>query len=153
MCKNAVQLAAEKERDLLEFYRHMAPVMKRKAIKDVFKDFADDIATHVDELEALAGKDATCDLLAKELERGDAPKELGIARYLKDVDLKDTSGYQEVLTKAMKLQERNVDFLSSLAAMTPAKEVAKIFRAIRNDEASRLRRLEEVYDDEILREG
>jgi len=87
------------------------------------------------------------------LERGDAPEGLGIAKYLKDVELKDTSGYQEVLTKAMKLQERNVDFLTSLAAMTPTEEVAKIFRAVRNEEAARLRRLEEIYDDEILREG
>ena len=153
MCRNAVSIAAEKERDLLEFYSHMAPVMKRKALRDVFKGFSDDISARVEELEALAGKEATCDLLAHELERGDAPKGLGIAKYLKDVELKDTSGYQEVLTKAMKLQERNVDFLTSLSAMTPAEEVAKIFRAIRNEEAARLRRLEEIYDDEILREG
>ena len=153
MCRNAVTIAAEKERDLLEFYSHMAPVMKRKALRDVFKGFSDDISARVEELEALAGKEATCDLLAHELERGDAPKGLGIAKYLKDVELKDTSDYQEVLTKAMKLQERNVDFLTSLAAMTPTEEVAKIFRAIRNEEATRLRRLEEIYDDEVLREG
>ncbi len=153
MCKNAVQIAAERERDLLEFYRHMAPVMKREAIRDVFKDFGDDISGRVKELEDLVGEEATCDLLAQELERGDAPRDLGIARYLRDVELTDASDYQEVLTKAMKQQERIVDFLSSLAAMTPAQEVATIFRAIRNEEAARLRRLEEIYDDEILREG
>jgi rubrerythrin len=153
MCKNAVQLAAERERDLMEFYKHMAPMLKRKAIKDVFTGFKRDIGARVDELEALAGKDATCDLLAHELEREKAPPELGIARYLKDVELTEASDYQEVLIVAMKHQERMVDFLSSLAAMTPVEKVAKIFRAIRNDEATRLRRLEEIYEDEVLKEG
>jgi rubrerythrin len=153
MCKNAVQIAAERERDLLEFYRHTAPGMKREALRDVFKDFSEDISGRVNELEALVGEEATCDLLAQELERGDAPADLGIARYLRDVELTDASDYQEVLTKAMKQQERIVDFLSSLAAMTPTEEVATIFRSIRNEEAARLRRLEEIYDDEILLEG
>ena len=153
MCKNAVQLAAERERDLMEFYKHLAPMMKRKAIKDVFTGFKRDIGAHVEELEALAGKDATCDLLAHELEKEKAPPELGIARYLKDVELSEGSDYQEVLIVAMKHQERMLDFLSSLAAMTPVEEVAKIFRAIRNDEATRLRRLEEIYEDEVLKEG
>jgi rubrerythrin len=153
MCKNAVRLAAERERDLLEFYKHLAPMMRRKAIKDVFTSFKKDIGSHVDELEALAGKDATCDLLAHELEKEKAPPELGISRYLKDIELSEASDYQEVLIVAMKHQERMVDFLSSIAAMTPVEEVAGIFRAIRNDEATRLRRLEEIYEDEILKEG
>jgi len=75
------------------------------------------------------------------------------AIILKDVELGEAADYQEALIVAMKHQERIVDFLSSLAAMTPAVEVAKIFRAIRNDEATRLRRLEEIYEDEILKEG
>jgi hypothetical protein len=46
-----------------------------------------------------------------------------------------------------------VDFFNSLTVMTPQEEVQGIFRAIRNEEASRLRQLEEIYDDEILLEG
>jgi rubrerythrin len=153
MCKNAVQLAAERERDLLDFYRQVAPLLSRKAIQQVFEVFRDDIHARVNELEGLIGDDATCDLLAQELDRGDAPPELGISRYLKDIELKESSDYQDVLTSAMKRQERVIDFFNSLAAMTPAEEVATIFRAIRNEESSRLRQLEEIYDDEILLEG
>jgi hypothetical protein len=46
-----------------------------------------------------------------------------------------------------------VAFFTQLAAMTPTEEVARIFRAIRNEELGRLRQLEEIYDDEILLEG
>ena len=54
---------------------------------------------------------------------------------------------------AMKRQERVVSFFTQLAAMTPMEEVASIFRSIRNEEAGRLRQLEEIYDDEILLQG
>lgn len=154
MCKNAVILAAERESDLLDFYAEVAPLMKRPAIKQVFEVFRDDIKLRVDELEGLVAMDeATCDLLAQELDRGDAPPGLGISRYLRDVNLSEDSDYQDVLTSAMKRQERVIDFLTGVAAMTPAEEVATIFRNIRNEEAGRLRQLEEIYDDEILLEG
>ncbi|MCK5415651.1 MAG: hypothetical protein KAJ35_09745, partial [Thermoplasmata archaeon] len=65
----------------------------------------------------------------------------------------EDSDFQDVLTVAMKRQERVVAFFTQLAAMTPAEEVATIFRSIRNEEAGRLRQLEEIYDDEILLEG
>jgi rubrerythrin len=81
------------------------------------------------------------------------PATYWLRRYLKDIELKESSDYQDVLTSAMKRQERVIDFFNSLAAMTPAEEVATIFRAIRNEESSRLRQLEEIYDDEILLEG
>ena len=154
MCKNAVQLATERERDLLEFYQQVAPLLKRPAIQRVFEVFRDDIQARVDELHGLlAEEDATCDLLAQELGCGDAPPELGISRYLQEVELKEDADYQDVLTNAMKRQERVVDFFNSLTVMTPQEEVSGIFRAIRNEEAARLRQLEEIYDDEILLEG
>jgi rubrerythrin len=69
------------------------------------------------------------------------------------VELKEDSDFQDVLTVAMKRQERVVNFFTQVAAMTPVWEVAGIFRSIRNEEAGRLRQLEEIYDDEILLEG
>ncbi len=154
MCQNAVRMAVERERDLLEFYEQVAPLMKREAIRQVFEVFRDDIQNRVDELMVLLGtEDASCDLIARELLREDAPSDLGIAKYLKDVELTEDSDFQDVLTVAMKRQERVVAFFVQLAAMTPAQEVADIFRSISNEEAGRLRQLEEIYDDEILLEG
>ena len=154
MCQNAVKMAVERERDLLEFYQQVAPLMKRQAIREVFEVFRDDIRFRVDELMGLVETEgATCDLIAQELAREDTPASLGIAKYLMDVDLTEDSDFQDVLTIAMKRQERVVSFFVQLAAMTPAQEVASIFRSIANEEAGRLRQLEEVYDDEILLEG
>jgi rubrerythrin len=154
MCQNAVRMAVERERDLLEFYEQVAPLMKREAIRQVFEVFRDDIQNRVDELVVLLGTEgASCDLIARELLREDAPSNLGIAKYLKDVELTQDSDFQDVLTVAMKRQERVVAFFVQLAAMTPAQEVADIFRSIGNEEAGRLRQLEEIYDDEILLEG
>ena len=154
MCKNAVMMAIERERDLLEFYQQVAPLMKRQAIREVFEVFRDDIQNRVNELQVVLGDEgATCDLIAQELSRQEAPANLGIAKYLKEVDLTEDSDFQDVLTVAMKRQERVVAFFVQLAAMTPAQEVADIFRSIGNEEAGRLRQLEEIYDDEILLEG
>jgi rubrerythrin len=154
MCKNAVMMAVERERDLLEFYQQVAPLMKRTAIKQVFEVFRDDIRNREDELNALLEtEEASCDLIAQELAREDSPANLGIAKYLKDIELNENSDFQDVLTVSMKRQERVVAFFTQLAAMTPTEEVATIFRSIGNEEASRLRQLEEIYDDEILLEG
>jgi rubrerythrin len=154
MCKNAVMMAIERERDLLEFYEQVAPLMRRRAIGEVFEVFRDDIRNRVDELQDVLGEEgATCDLIAQELSRQDAPSDLGIAKYLKEVELTEDSDFQDVLTVAMKRQERVVSFFVQLAAMTPAQEVAGIFRSVGNEEAGRLRQLEEIYDDEILLEG
>ena len=154
MCKNAVMMAVEREQDLLEFYVQVAPLMKRPAIREVFDVFRDDIQARIAELDALLKEEeATCDLIATELAREDTPEELGISRYLREVELREDSDLQDVLTVAMKRQERVVSFFTQMAAMTPAEEVATIFRSIRNEEAGRLRQLEEIYDDEILLEG
>ncbi len=154
MCKNAVKMAVEREQDLLEFYEQVAPLMGRQAIREVFEVFRDDIHNRVEDLSGLLAEEgATCDLIARELAREDAPRDLGISRYLKDVELTKDSDLQDVLTVSMKRQERVVSFFNQLAAMTPAQEVAMIFRSIRNEEAGRLRQLEEIYDDEILLEG
>lgn len=154
MCRNAVMMAVERERDLLEFYEQMAPLMKRTAIRQVFEVFRDDIGNRVDELTILTETEgASCDLIALELSREDTPANLGIAKYLKDIELTEDSDFQDVLTVAMKRQERVVSFFIQLAAMTPAEEVATIFRSIGNEEVGRLRQLEEIYDDEILLDG
>jgi rubrerythrin len=154
MCQNAVKMAVERERDLLDFYEQVAPLMKRVAIRQVFEVFRDDIQNRVDDLEVLLGTEgASCDLIARELSREDTPAHLGIAKYLKDVELSENSDFQDVLTVAMKRQERVVSFFVQLAAMTPAEEVSTIFRSIGNEEAGRLRQLEEIYDDEILLQG
>ena len=154
MCRNAVMMAVERERDLLDFYEQVAPLMKRRAIREVFEVFRDDIQNRVDELTILMETEgASCDLIAQELSREDTPANLGIAKYLKDIELTEDSDFQDVLTVAMKRQERVVSFFIQLAAMTPAEEVASIFRSIGNEEVGRLRQLEEIYDDEILLEG
>ena len=154
MCKNAVMMAMERERDLLEFYGQIAPLMKQKSIQEVFQVFHADIDDRIDQLvNVLGDEEATCDLIAQELARDDAPKELGISRYLKEIDLRGDADLQDVLTVAMKRQERVISFFANLAAMTPAQEVAGIFRSIRNEEAGRLRQLEEIYEDEVLLEG
>jgi len=154
MCKNAVMMAVERERDLLEFYDQVAPLMSRQAIREVFEVFRDDIYNRVEELNGLLEDEgATCDLIAQELARGDAPRDLGISRYLKEVELTNDSDLQDVLTVSMKRQERVISFFNQLAVMTPAQEVATIFRSIRNEEAGRLRQIEEIYDDEVLLEG
>jgi rubrerythrin len=154
MCKNAVMMAIEREQDLLEFYIQVAPFMKRPEIRSVFEAFRDDIQMRVGDLQALlAEEEPTCDLIAQELSREDNPQNLGISKYLRDVELKEDSDFQDVLTVAMKRQERVVNFFTQVAAMTPVWEVAGIFRSIRNEEAGRLRQLEEIYDDEILLEG
>jgi rubrerythrin len=134
--------------------QQVAPLMKRTAIKQVFEVFRDDIRNREDELNALLEtEEASCDLIAQELAREDSPANLGIAKYLKDIELNENSDFQDVLTVSMKRQERVVAFFTQLAAMTPTEEVATIFRSIGNEEASRLRQLEEIYDDEILLEG
>ena len=69
------------------------------------------------------------------------------------LELREDSDFQDVLTASMKRQERVVSFFTQVAAMTPTEEVAAIFRSIRNEEAGRLRQLEEIYDDEILLQG
>lgn len=154
MCKNAVMMAIERETDLLDFYVQVAPLMKRPEIGRVFEAFRDDIKLRIDDLQGLMGDEgATCDLIAQELAREDETKDLGISRYLKEVELREDSDFQDVLTVAMKRQERVVSFFTQLAAMTPTEEVATIFRSIRNEEAGRLRQLEEIYDDEILLQG
>lgn len=154
MCQNAVKMAVERERDMLEFYEQVAPLMRKPAIREVFEVFRDDIQNRVDELLALLDEeDATCDLITRELLREEAPTNLGIAKYLKEVELTNDSDFQDVLTVAMKRQERVTSFFVQLAAMTPVEEVSTIFRSVTNEEAGRLRQLEEIYDDEILLEG
>jgi rubrerythrin len=77
-------------------------------------------------------------------------KDLGISRFLKTKEVKAGSGYQEAMITAMKREEEAWRGYMTLADMTSCPEMKDLFTLLAQVEAGHLRRIEALYESEIL---
>jgi len=79
--------------------------------------------------------------------------DLKIADYLVDIPPSEDMDYQQALTLAMHREQASVNLYKMLASLAPNDEVQDIFFALVEEEAHHKVRLEDEYDENILRDN
>ncbi len=140
---DVVNFAIEKEEKAMEFYRKCADRAKNPGIKQFFTEMVTEEQSHRDMLKNLD----TLDLQGIKLQK---VEDLKISDYLVDVSFTDDISYQEALTLAMKKEEKAHAFYSSWKTKCMSEKASKLFQILENEEAKHKRKLENLYDEEIL---
>ncbi len=140
---DVVGFAIEKEQKAMDFYRGCAQRAKNPGIKQFFEEMVLEEQRHRDLLKGLD----TLDLQTLKL---DKPEDLKISDYLVDVPFKEDLTYQEALTIAMKREEKAHAFYAGWKNKCLNEKTAQLFEILANEESKHKRKLENLYDEEIL---
>jgi rubrerythrin len=140
---DVVNFAIDKEEKAMEFYQKCADRAKNPGIKKFFKEMVEEEQRHKDLLTNLDPSG----LAEMRLEK---VEDLQISDYLVDVKFKEDITYQEALTLAMKKEEKAYAFYSSWQNKCMHEKTAKLFEMLAQEEMKHKRRIENVYDEEIL---
>ncbi len=79
--------------------------------------------------------------------------DLKIADYLVDVKPSEDMDYQQALTVAMEREQSSVNLYKTLAKLAPNEEIQNLFLNLVEEEVQHKARLEDEYDENILRDN
>ncbi|MEM5787651.1 MAG: ferritin family protein [Syntrophobacteraceae bacterium] len=140
---DVVGFAIRKEEQAMDFYQKCAERAKNPAIKEFFLELVQEEQRHRD---MLMGLD-TMNLADVKIE---PVEDLKISDYMLDLRFHADITYQEALTVAMKKEEKAHAFYSGWKSKCMGEKTAKLFEILENEEARHKRKLESLYDEEIL---
>jgi len=140
---DVVEFAIEKEEKAMEFYSKCAERAKNPGIKEFFKEMVAEEQSHRDMLRNLDSLNLD-KVELKEVEN------LKISDYLVDVSFMENISYQEALIIAMKKEEKALEFYSGWKNKCMNEKASKLFQVLENEEEKHKRKLEKLYDEEIL---
>ena len=140
---DVVQFAIEKEEKAMDFYQKCADRAKNPGIKKFFKEMVEEEQRHKKLLQDLdpSGLDSM---------KLDKVEDLRISDYLVEVQFKEDITYQEALTLAMKKEEKAHEFYSAWKDRCMQEKTAKLFEMLAQEEMKHKRKIETIYDEEIL---
>ena len=140
---SVVNFAIQKEEKAMEFYQKCAERAKNQGIKTFFQEMVDEEKRHRDLLQGL-NPSALDDIKLEKVE------DLRISDYLIDIQFEDDLTYQEALTLAMKKEEKAHAFYSGWKDKCMHEKTAKLFEMLAVEELKHKRKIETIYDEEIL---
>ena len=140
---DVVGFAIEKEEKAMEFYRKCAERTKNPGIREFFEEMVVEEQKHRDMLKNLDSLNLDGVKLQK-------VENLKISDYLIDVPFTDDITYQEALILAMKKEEKALAFYSGWKNKCVSEKASKLFQMLENEEEKHKRKLEKLYDEEIL---
>ncbi len=138
-----VNFAIRKEEKAMEFYEKCVEKAQNPGIKEFFQEMVAEERKHRDMLKDL-------DPYGLEDFKLEQVEDLKISDYLVDVPFREDISYQEALTVAMKKEEKAHLFYSAWKDKCMHEKTAKIFELLAGEEMKHKRRIEEMYDEEIL---
>ncbi len=140
---DVVDFAIQKEEKAMEFYRKCAERAKNPGIKEFFKEMVAEEQNHRDMLKNL-------DLLNLDNIKLQKVEDLKISDYLLDIAFTENISYQDALLLAMKKEEKAHAFYSGWKDKCMSEKASKLFQVLENEEAKHKRKLENLYDEQIL---
>lgn len=143
----ALDFAIAREEESHDFYMDLAGRMKRKAMAEVFEQFAREELGHKRKLEGVRSG-------------GDVPQaesenvqNLAIADYTVDVEPTPDMDYGDALVLAMKKEKAAFRLYSDLAANVRSEKLSELFHMLAQEEARHKLRFELEYDEVVLSEN
>ena len=140
---DVIEFAIQKEERTIEFYRKCAERAKNPGLKQFFEEMADEEKNHLDMLRGL-------DLQALDEIKLQEIEDLKISDYLLDVSFDEGMSYPDALTLAMKKEQKALAFYSAWKNRCIDQKASRLFEILENQEAKHKRKLEVLYDKEIL---
>ena len=141
-----MEFAIAGEQEAIDAYTTASEMVTRRNVKTMLTGLADQERLHKERLESIDRGGVT------EASIVNVP-DLKIADYSDDITITADMDYQDVLTVAMKREEKAHNLYLTLASNTEDGELRKIFEFLAQQEAGHKLALEKEYDDNVLTEN
>ena len=144
-----MRLALKRERASIRLYTAAQDKVLNRSSKELLKEFIIEEEKHKSKiLEILKQKEKAEELGAPETNIQD----LKIVDYLEDVPLSPDADYQQMLVYAGKREKAAYDFYKQIAGKHKSTQIGKTFTQLAQEELRHKQRLEQEYDDIILKQ-
>jgi rubrerythrin len=138
-----IQFAIEGEQEAIDAYTTASGMVTRASVKDMLLGLAKQEMGHKKKLQSIDRDKIEAAAIA------DVP-DLRLSEYMDDVKISPGMDYQDVLTVAMKREERSNNLYSTLASNSDDAGLKRLFSFLASEEAAHKLALEKEYDDHIL---
>jgi rubrerythrin len=142
--EEVLRFAIRKEADAAAFYR-MAADRSNPGVKKAFEELAREEEGHQKKLEGFDPKKVQKMKVEK-------PEGLGIAEWVEDVPFSSDMSYADLLRMAIKNEEKSESLYTTTARSVTDPPLRKILMVLAQEETRHKKRLEKIYDDEVLTE-
>jgi len=142
--EEVLRFAIRKEADAAAFYR-MAADRSNPGVKKAFEELAREEEGHQKKLEGFDPKK----IQKMKVEK---PEGLGIAEWVEDVPFSSDMSYADLLRMAIKNEEKSESLYTTTARSVTDPPLRKILMVLAQEETRHKKRLEKIYDDEVLTE-
>ena len=146
--EKALKLALSMEEESIKLYTSAQNKVVNSGSMELLKELVKEEEKHKSKiLEAMRDQEKVKEIGSYEAKIQD----LKIVDYLKDVSLSPEAGYQEILIYAGKREKTTHDFYMELARRYSGEEIGRMFAKLAHEELKHKYRLEQEYDDVILK--
>ena len=135
--------AIQSEEDAANGYRMASEMVRRSNVKEMLLKMAKQEEGHKIKLQGIT---------IEKLERTEVRRvpDLKIADYADNIEITRDTDYQDLLTVAMKREEKAHNLYTTLASNTDEPELKKLFQVLAQEEAKHKLSLEQEYDEHVL---
>ena len=140
---DVVDFAIQKEEKAMQFYQECADRAKNPGIKEFFREMVVEEQGHRDMLKSL-------DSLNLDNVKLQKVENLKISDYPVEVTFSESVSYQDALIIAMKKEEKAMAFYGGWKDKCMSEKASKLFQLLEMKKKSTKRKLEKLYDEDIL---
>ena len=141
--QDVVAFAIDREEKARDFYRQCAEKAQKKGIREFFQEMADEEERHRSLL-------VEQDLSGEGEFSSPAVEDLRLSDFMVDVKFTPDINYQEALAMAMKKEEKAHAFYVAWQDRCSNEKTARVFEFLAGEELQHKRKIEEIYDTDIL---
>lgn len=141
-----IRFAIDGEQEAVDAYTTASEMVTRVNVKEMLLDLARQEQVHKKKLESI-DRERVADTAIVNV------PDLRIADFMDDVTITADMGYQDILTVAMKREEKAHNLYTTLASNTEDAELRKVFELLAQEEAGHKLALEKEYDEHVLTEN
>lgn len=143
-----LEFAIDREKEAVAFYNDLSKLEKIAALKETFKELAQEEAKHVKLLIGISKNQTIID----SYEVKDVA-DLKVSDYLIATEYVPGMLMEDILTLAMKREEVAVKLYNELATKSEHQESTKLFKLLAQEEAEHKLKFEKMYDDCLQDQG
>ncbi|MFW6081081.1 MAG: ferritin-like domain-containing protein [Desulfosalsimonas sp.] len=148
--QDVVAFAIGREEKARDFYKKCAEYAEKKGIREFFREMEAEEEKHRKLLEEL---DLSEEKPFAELMDSSRIQDLHLSDFMVDVKFSPEITYQEALAMAMKKEEKAHAFYNAWQSRCASEKSENLFSFLAEEELKHKRKIEEIYDSDILQEG
>jgi rubrerythrin len=144
--EEVIKFAVQREETAVQLYTRAAKMTTSIASRKMFEEFA---------LEEMGHKKvfSQMDLAKAEQYRASKLPDMGISKYLVDIELTPDMNYPQILQFAIKTEENAYQLYKAAAEGTEDLQLKKTLEVFADVELGHKKRIESIYDEHVLTEN